>query len=140
MAVSRRLREMPAKAELARLFQVDMSKPAEHLEMSEDLVALVQDTVTHLFRFFGSATDPLGDMKDRFEARYGNETVELRYRIENQRQIVFELTARPKVFGGGATDKTVQQVLSELKFDFGHFYEDMVYVTRLPERQSGPAE
>lgn len=75
--VAASLSDLPAEAEISRLFQVDLTKPVRKLKLGEDVLACVSETLAALYRLFGRPSDPLEDMKKRFGERYGDQTVRL---------------------------------------------------------------
>jgi thiopeptide-type bacteriocin biosynthesis protein len=71
-SVAENLRQLPASVELSRLFQVDMVKPADGLQLGTNIVDELQRGLSLLHRLFGrSRQELLERFRDDFIERYG---------------------------------------------------------------------
>lgn len=69
-AIANDLAALPTKVELARLFQVDMVKPADAITLGHSVVDEIERGVDLLHRLFGLRQDGLSRFREAFVARY----------------------------------------------------------------------
>ncbi|MDQ3982734.1 MAG: lantibiotic dehydratase family protein, partial [Actinomycetota bacterium] len=91
------LRNLPARVELSRLFQVDMIKPATALSLGPRVVEEVARAVQILHRISGrtSRDDALARFRNAFRDRYGEREVPLFEALDEELGIGFEASATP---------------------------------------------
>ncbi len=84
--------------EPARLFQVDLTKPAAHVEVAEELLDELLRGAQALVDFFGHARDDrLEPFRRAFEERYGDREVPLVEALDEEFGIGFEAAQGPGV-------------------------------------------
>lgn len=91
-ALAERLRQLPAKVELNRLFQSDLVKPAPEAELGEPLVREVQQTLALLHglaRRSGGRSGPLDRFRDAFRQRYEDREVPLVEALDEESGVGF---------------------------------------------------
>jgi hypothetical protein len=95
-AIRAALEQLPARPEPARLFQVDMTKPAAGLSLGPAVVAEVERGLDILRRIARpSAHDSLRAFRDRFLERYEGAEVPLVEALDEEQGIGFEAAAEP---------------------------------------------
>lgn len=89
--------EVPA--EISRLFQVDMVKPAPQAELSRALVAEIERGIDLLRRISPRSEDSLATFRRAFRDRYENREVALVEALDEESGIGFEVTDVPSMEG-----------------------------------------
>ncbi len=90
-AIARRLGDLPAEAELARLFQVDMTKPAPEAALGAEVVDEIARAVRLLHGIAGRGGDaePLRRFREAFRARWEEREVPLVDALDEESGIGF---------------------------------------------------
>ncbi len=87
-----------APAEISRLVQVDLTKPAVALTLSHDLTSELLGGVQVLLDLFGAARrDPLDAFRKAFEERYGDREIALVEVLDEELGIGFDTAQHPGV-------------------------------------------
>lgn len=87
-----------ADAELSRLFQVDLMKPAKSVTISEDLVdELLRGVQVLLDLFTKGRPDPLASFRRAFEDRYGEREIPLVEALDEEVGLGFDAAEGPGV-------------------------------------------
>lgn len=76
-AIAAKLEELPAKVEVGALFQVDLSKPASHAALTDDVLAEMARAAKLLHGLRPEADEDLAAFRDAFRTRYENREVPL---------------------------------------------------------------
>lgn len=87
------LEALPAKVELARLFQVDLIKPAPHATLGTNVLDEVKHAILLMARLNGRRDDALRGFKQAFIARYGGREVPLVEVLDEADGIGFDSSA-----------------------------------------------
>ncbi|HRG96598.1 MAG TPA: lantibiotic dehydratase [Polyangiaceae bacterium] len=105
--VAHALAPLPAKPELARLFQVDLYKPVVHAELGEAVLRELTRGVGLLARIAPAPVDDaLARFRDAFVERYEAQTIPLTLALDEEAGIGFRSGA-----GGGAEPSPLMQGL-----------------------------
>jgi thiopeptide-type bacteriocin biosynthesis protein len=101
LAVARALRDLPAPVELNRLFQVDLTKPAERLSLGPRVVEEVARGLEILRRLSPppDRENPLSRFRRTFTERYGDREVPLVEALDEEIGIGFEVSSTPTAEG-----------------------------------------
>ncbi len=99
---------LPAKSELARLFQVDLVKSAPLASLGEEVVAEIARGIELLNRLASPGRDPLAQFREAFEARYEQQEVPLLEALDAETGAGFAASAGP--------DADPSPLLKELSF------------------------
>ena len=95
-AAAESLEALPAKVELARLFQVDMVKPTVQATLGENVVAEVRRGVEVLHRLSPTdGPDRLESFRSAFSERYGDREVPLVEALDEEVGVGFERSSAP---------------------------------------------
>ncbi|MDQ3982025.1 MAG: lantibiotic dehydratase [Actinomycetota bacterium] len=97
LEVAAALKNLPAKVEPSRLFQVDMIKPAPALSLGPRVVEEIARAVQILHRISGRTNrdDALARFRNAFRDRYGEREVPLLEALDEELGIGFEASATP---------------------------------------------
>ena len=95
LTIAKDLEALPAPVSLSRLFQVDMTKPAEQLEIGHHVVAEVIKGVETLARINPAEDDPFARFKSDFTKRYGDAEVPLVEALDEEAGIGFMSSTEP---------------------------------------------
>ncbi|MCG3138039.1 MAG: Nisin biosynthesis protein NisB [Phycisphaerae bacterium] len=94
--ITERLKDLPAKIDLSKMFQVDMAKPAPEATLGHAVVEEMIRGVTLLHRVFGSiAGDRLNTFREAFYQRYEDREVPLVEVLDEEVGIGFERSMTP---------------------------------------------
>ncbi|HTR49844.1 MAG TPA: lantibiotic dehydratase, partial [Kofleriaceae bacterium] len=93
-AVATALEVLPAKPDIARLFQVDMIKPAA-ATLSTRIISDVARVIEQLVSFVPTPKDPLDGFKQAFRARYEGAVVPLTQVLDEESGIGFQAANQP---------------------------------------------
>lgn len=92
-ALAAKLEPLPARADLARLFQVDLIKPMESAVLGQTLLAELTSTIELLCRLGrGSEPGELRTFREAFQARYGRAWVPLLQALDEDTGVGFGST------------------------------------------------
>ncbi len=94
-AVAAEIESLPADANLDRLFQVDMIKPATDLTLESGLPEAILDALTVLENLSAKPPDPLASFRKDFEDRYGDRQVPLLQVLDEDVGIGFAVNRAP---------------------------------------------
>ena len=94
--VAESLRGLPADADIARLFQVDLTKPGAALEIDDGIARELLDGVEILYRLYGQdGVDGLEDFRKAFRERYEDREVPLVEALDEEVGIGFRVSSAP---------------------------------------------
>ncbi len=94
--IAESLRGLPADADIARLFQVDLTKPGDGLEIDDGIVRDLLEGVEILYRLFGTGNaDGLEDFRKEFRERYEEREVPLVEAMDEEVGIGFRASSAP---------------------------------------------
>ncbi|MFQ5599659.1 MAG: lantibiotic dehydratase family protein, partial [Candidatus Krumholzibacteriia bacterium] len=90
------LKDLPADTDIAKLFQVDMTKPAARMQLGMDVVHLMMQGVEILHRLFGAGPkDALEGFRSAFKERYGDRELPLVEVLDEEIGIGFGASKAP---------------------------------------------
>ena len=87
--IAERLRELGPEVDMARLFQVDMMKPAPSLELDAEWLAELSDAAEMLHSLYGEHRDAFENFKKSFEERYGEAEIPLSEVLDDENGVGF---------------------------------------------------
>ncbi len=107
-ALAASLESLPLPAELPRLFQVDLVKPAPRATLGPQVIEEVQRAVGILHRMTAARPEPgFVQFRTAFEARYGQREVPLAEVLDEESGIGFETVHGPSTDASAAARRTV---------------------------------
>src|SRR5262249_41426544 len=107
-AIARGLQALPAKAELPRLFQVDLQKPAANASLGPDVLEEVVGAVSLLHRIAPKrVSSALERFRESFRKRYETREVPLVEALDEETGIGFESSSAPSAEGSPMLDGLV---------------------------------
>ncbi|HEX9081090.1 MAG TPA: lantibiotic dehydratase family protein, partial [Holophagaceae bacterium] len=90
LEIAERLRSLPAKVELNRLFQTDLVKPAPDATLGPEVLAEIERGIHLLHRLSGhSGKDSLSSFREAFQARYEEREIPLVEALDEESGVGF---------------------------------------------------